>query len=844
MRSIKVHCLLCLALLATALHGQEAPATSDDPVQAQQLSLDIHINTQFAETAPVLSGDGKVLYFVREGHPNNAGEDNAADIWASYLQKDGAWSRAIHLPAPLNNRQPNRILAAEIGGDVVYLEDHYQNDNAGGLAISLRNGRSWSKPQPMTIEGFVPGAGQKPQYQVDVTGNFLLLAADLPGGFGKRDLYVCFRKAELQWSKPLPLGALLNSPGDESKAFLAADGTTLYFSSDGHGGYGGSDWFYTCRQEDSWTQWSEPQQLGKSINTPDDDDCLAVSHWGESAIVARQAEAGNSELMMVTLPQNLRARPMTLVTGKVVDARTGQAIRLPVSHRLYQAEGKETQLNVRADGQFRLLTPAKQVPGGYICPKGYFATCNHFESIEEALQEEDIDPYGAFAATNLNPVYFQREAEIENLSLRLHQVDIELQEANQLRGIWKQKLDAARKASPQPWKPEDDPELQALKHRYQEYLSRQRDTIVPPMQVLIAPKQEESVIPPSFDNIGREEDELTELRRRLQNHYRAIGADQPEEPAASGEKYLWQNDPPPFDDLSRSVRDSLRQELYPEVQQQVSRDLVAEVLAELARDPNAIPEQEAALREQIRQGLSAATMAHAPLPETSTPAPLKDWERLFVKDIENAVSDEVRAELAKGMREDVKVALSIEATYLLKKEQSATLRRALGEKVIQQIREEEKKMAEFSEDGPPVQLPQPEPLEIASPPELEADIALMPIEEGQVVLLNHVYFEANAAKLKAVSFAELDNVVEMLKQNPGMVVEIGVHTHGGISHALGMQLSSQRARAIADYLISKGIPKENVPYRGYGKMIPIASNDTPEGRQINQRIELNIIKLQ
>lgn len=844
MSTKKIHCLFCFALCAFALHGQEAPPLNDDPAMVQQLSLDIQINTPHSEIAPVLSGDGKTLYFVREGHANNIGEANAADVWVSYLKEDGAWSRAIHLPAPLNNRLPNRILATEVSGDVVYLADRYNNDNLRGLAISLRNGRSWSKPLAMTIEGFVPGDAERPHYQVDVTGNFLLLAANLPGGLGKRDLYVCFRKDVTQWSKPLQLGAALNSSGDEAKTFLAADGRTLYFTSDGRGGYGGLDWFYTVRQDESWTRWSEPKQLGNTINTPDDDQYLTVSHWGEAAIVARGSK-DNSELIMVTLPENLRPQPMTLVTGNVVDARTGLALSLPVAHRLYQFEGKEAPLNRKPGSPFALLAPSTQATGGYICPKGYFATSNQFTVFRGELQEEDVDPYGTFAATNLNPLYFQRESEIENLSLRLNQVDIELQEANQLRGIWKQKLDAARQTNPKAWKPEDDPELQALKHRYEEYLSRQRDTIVPPMQVLIAPKQEEkseSVIPASFDHIGQPEDELTELRRRLQNHYQTQFSNQPDEATAPAGKYLWETDPPPFDELSRGIRDSLRQKLYPEVQQQVSREVVAEVLAELARDPNTIPEQEAALREQIRQGLTAATMSHAPLPGAQ-PTPQKDWERLFAADIEKAVSDEVRTELAEGMRQDVKVALSIEATYLLKKEQSATLRRALGEKVIQQIREEEKKMAEFSEEMPVPQLPQTEPLKIASLPQLQADIALLPIDEGQVILLNQVFFEPNAAKLKAVSYAELDNVVEMLRQNPGMTIEIGAHTHGGISHALAMQLSSQRARVIADYLISKGIPKENVPYRGYGKMIPIAANDTPEGRKTNQRVELNIIKL-
>ena len=87
MATKKIHCLFCFALCAFVLQGQEAPPLNNDPAMVQQLSLDIQINTPHSEIAPVLSGDGKTLYFVREGHPNNIGDANAADIWRASLFK-------------------------------------------------------------------------------------------------------------------------------------------------------------------------------------------------------------------------------------------------------------------------------------------------------------------------------------------------------------------------------------------------------------------------------------------------------------------------------------------------------------------------------------------------------------------------------------------------------------------------------------------------------------------------------------------------------------------------------------------------------------------------------------
>jgi len=825
--------LLCCAML----QAQELPVPTEDPAARQQLSLDVHVNTTSVETAPVLSSDGKALYFVREGHTNNIGEADLADIWVSYLQEDGGWSHAIHLPAPINTRKANHVIAIELTGEQMYLEDTYNDGQAYGIALSSRRGRSWSRPQNMQIEGFK--ANQSTRYQVDATGRFLLIMSAQSGGLGKRDLYICFRKDRLLWAAPISLGATINTDDDEAAAFLAADLRTLYFASDGRGGYGGLDWFYTKRQDDSWTRWSEPQQLGKTINTAEDDDGMTISPWGETGIIARK-----NDLEFVTLPENLRPEAMTLVSGNVVDARTRNPVNVAVSYHPYaMANEAATPLKVTQDGQFCLLTPSG-MPGGYVCKEGYFATSDYRYTQKAALLEEDIDPYGATVTANLNPLYYQREKEIETLRLRLSQVDIELQEANRQRAVWKQKLEAASQVAVTNWKPETDPALRTLKSRYEEYLLRLNDTIVKPLPVLTPPKKdeaesEESVIPAYFDNVGRDEDESSELKRRLRNHYRP----EPEEVSVEKGKYLWEDEPPVFEELSKNIRDSLRQELLPEVQQQLSRELVAEVLADLARDPNAIPEQEAALRDHIRQALSSSVMSHGALPKPSEPAYENEWERQLTADIKKALSNDVRAELAKTIRPDVKGALQTEATVLLKREQASTLRKALGAQIVQQIREEEKKMADLSETTLPTRPPREVEEPIVASPQLQMDIILRPIEEGQSILLNNVFFEANSARLKAASYAELNNVLEMLEHNPKMVIEIGAHTNGGLSHALAMQLSSQRAAAIANYLIGKGIPKENVPYRGYGKMIPIALNNTPEGRKENQRIELNILKL-
>jgi hypothetical protein len=90
-------------------------------------------------------------------------------------------------------------------------------------------------------------------------------------GQGDRDLYVSFMSNDSTWSQPLNLADVINTAGEESAPFLASDDKTLYFSSNGFSGYGGTDIYVSRRLDDTWTSWSEPENLGPEINSPLED---------------------------------------------------------------------------------------------------------------------------------------------------------------------------------------------------------------------------------------------------------------------------------------------------------------------------------------------------------------------------------------------------------------------------------------------------------------------------------------------------------------------------------------------------------------------------------------------
>lgn len=118
-------------------------------------------------------------------------------------------------------------------------------------------------------------------------------------------------------------------------------------------------------------------------------------------------------------------------------------------------------------------------------------------------------------------------------------------------------------------------------------------------------------------------------------------------------------------------------------------------------------------------------------------------------------------------------------------------------------------------------------------------------EYKRVYVLNKIYFEPNryqVEELKPESMKQLNSLVDSLKKKPAMKIEIAGHTDNIGEDLINLHLSQKRADAIRGYLLSKGIADDRVLAKGYGETEPTASNDTPEGRSFNRRIEVKVIQ--
>jgi outer membrane protein OmpA-like peptidoglycan-associated protein len=122
------------------------------------------------------------------------------------------------------------------------------------------------------------------------------------------------------------------------------------------------------------------------------------------------------------------------------------------------------------------------------------------------------------------------------------------------------------------------------------------------------------------------------------------------------------------------------------------------------------------------------------------------------------------------------------------------------------------------------------------------EIELQPIEIGAEVQLYNIYFETDSFRILPQSESELQNLVTFLTNNKDLKVEIQGHTDSSGNAENNRLLSERRAKSVVDYLVKNGVPIGRLKFGGYGDKVPIASNDTPEGRMLNRRTTIKILE--
>ncbi|MFN7600292.1 MAG: OmpA family protein [Bacteroidota bacterium] len=312
------------------------------------VKLSDNVNSRYNEVSPVVSPDGKSLYFFVANHPENTfGKEGSQDIWVSSLDDKGQWTKATHLGAPFNQNRFNQVFNFLPDGSLFVRGGRAKNSK--GFSV-VSPGGSWNELKVTDFEIMDKGVFNGGTLSADGKQMILYFAEKEKEKFS--DLYLSSQQPDGHFSKPVKLK--ISSIADDYAPFIAPDQKTLYFASNRFtkDRVGASDIYKVTRLDDSWANWSEPINLGRAINTPSEDAYFSIDGHGNifTARAGNVVDGGNFDLLVLK-PRNIR---ITLA-GNVFSQKTQQPLVAALEVKI--KDQKPINLKSTPAGKFETKIP-------------------------------------------------------------------------------------------------------------------------------------------------------------------------------------------------------------------------------------------------------------------------------------------------------------------------------------------------------------------------------------------------------------------------------------------------------------------------------------------------------
>jgi outer membrane protein OmpA-like peptidoglycan-associated protein len=357
--------------------------------QYQRENLGVTVNSAGDEICPVISPDGKQLYFTREPRESTANRP-IQNVWVSDIQTDKNWSQAKLLGPPINNRFANAICALSTDGKRALLNNVYlpNGATAKGTSISSKIDNEWRFPQEVKILNYI-NLSETSEYTFSSDEKTIIMSSRSNQTVGGKDLYVSFRNELGTWTEPRNLGTTVNSADDEAAPFLAADGRSLYFSTRGRAGYGSNDIFVSRRLDSTWTRWSEPENLGPNINSLHWDSYFTIPANGEIAYFSSvQDSTRGIDIFRIKIPDEAKPESVLLVTGILQDIHTQKNIE---GELIFKALGSKDSLSKNYDpkqGDWKVILDTEKKYRVRVQAEGYLAMLEEWDFSQEKKHKE------------------------------------------------------------------------------------------------------------------------------------------------------------------------------------------------------------------------------------------------------------------------------------------------------------------------------------------------------------------------------------------------------------------------------------------------------------------------
>ena len=428
-------------------------AVSSVSLFAQKYELErLHsgINTQsYDEISPVLSLDGKKLYFTRVGYPLyektlvEKGEDLSQSMnqtgFIKYLKKifttlanqsvydpiassynqdiwiaesvDDVFDVVEHPKYPLNNALPNSVCSITPSANEVILLNQFVEDGGMQKGFSVTREESegvWTFPKPIKINNY-HNSGPDVSMCMSQDGQIIIIAMERGDSKGLSDLYISFRTGLDEWSEPKNMGVNVNSINRETTPFLSADNSSLFFASDRRSTLGGTDLFMIKRLDEGWENWSQPRRFVEPINSPaSDSQPFFNSNTGYLYFTSNRN--GSSDIYRVKIsPPN----PIgVVVKGKVFNAKTEE----PVSAKILSGNKASSLRNlyIADDGSYKITVPKgmeyviSAEKSGYTGNEETISFEKSYVYYKEYTVNLYLNPIEKGSKIELDPIYFEQ----------------------------------------------------------------------------------------------------------------------------------------------------------------------------------------------------------------------------------------------------------------------------------------------------------------------------------------------------------------------------------------------------------------------------------------------------
>jgi outer membrane protein OmpA-like peptidoglycan-associated protein len=398
-----------------------AEAAMQQPVPFEPVNLGPGVNSAMPEYFPAITTDDRLLLFTRTV-PTGDQRGAQEDFYMSERGPDGSWQQARPVNTVNTERNEGAPTLSPDGRYIVFTAcDMIEKRDYGpgregygscDLFISVRVGDRWSPAQNLGRPVNSLNWETQPSLASDNRTLYFIRGTMTGGGIKDPNIFVTVLGEDGQWSKPEPLGPTINTPYNEESVQIHPDGRTLYFSSNGHPGMGGLDIYMSRKQADG--SWGPALNLGYPINTSGDENSLLVNATGEIAYFASDRPGGFGDLDLYSFALYPEARPLAVsyIRGVVTDKGTGKPVEADVE--LYDVQTGTLATAAYSDprtGEFLVALPVGQEYALNASAEGYLFFSENYAVPGEAVREPytlnvPLSPLTAGSTIALRNIFF------------------------------------------------------------------------------------------------------------------------------------------------------------------------------------------------------------------------------------------------------------------------------------------------------------------------------------------------------------------------------------------------------------------------------------------------------